>query len=483
MTTPLETILGAAESALGVQYRWGGNSLAAGVDCSGLIQQAFAAGGIRLPRVSASQMRVGQAVGSLEEAQPGDLIGYQNGDRNGTGVEHVAIYLGNGQQIEAYATGEPVRVSAVRAGATFRRVLGHIDAGTPGQVKLGPNADRAYTTAALGEAPIPEVQAAAVTVPPEGGVGDDLPENATPEQTEAYIRQHFPEEAALLANDEIRYVLTWAVREDKDESEVRGALQRTRYYQEHPLASRAFDRTLAGDPAQARQLIDQAKNVVGDLASQYGLDLDDHAIGEAAKTAIRSGWINTAGQVQNANELADWVASGLRTKPGLTTGQAAADADALAAIAASFLIPVSRPTLEQWAIGIVDGSRTEDGFTQYVKNLARGQYKDADILRAIDEGRTVAEFFDPYRERIAQVLEMSPDQVDLDSTRFKDVTQFWDAKADGGKGGRRAMTMGELDRHLRSMVRKMPAEQQPMWWRDEKGETISRLREWAGTAA
>lgn len=48
------------------------------------------------------------------EAQPGDLVFYSNG----ASIYHVAIYIGNGQVIEAPETGIPVRVRTVSAGDT-----------------------------------------------------------------------------------------------------------------------------------------------------------------------------------------------------------------------------------------------------------------------------------------------------------------------------------------------------------------------------
>jgi cell wall-associated NlpC family hydrolase len=119
------TVLDAAFSALGIMYQWGGNSLATGVDCSGLVQQAYAQVGIKLPRVSADQARAGQAIG-IGELRPGDLVWWDNSTRN-RGADHVAIYIGqrNGQHyvIEAPGRGRQIRVAPLRQnGANFTRI-------------------------------------------------------------------------------------------------------------------------------------------------------------------------------------------------------------------------------------------------------------------------------------------------------------------------------------------------------------------------
>lgn len=101
-------VIEAAKSALGVPYTWGGTNLASGVDCSGLVQQAFAKAGINLPRVSYEQANSGARVG-YDGLRPGDLVAWDNSPRN-PGADHISIYIGNGQIIEAPRPGTAVRI-------------------------------------------------------------------------------------------------------------------------------------------------------------------------------------------------------------------------------------------------------------------------------------------------------------------------------------------------------------------------------------
>lgn len=97
----------AAMTALGTPYSWGGNSLRNGVDCSGLVQEAFQRAGINLPRISADQARYGRRI-SLRNLKPGDLVAWNNSSRN-NGADHIAIYIGHGRIIEAAKPGTRVR--------------------------------------------------------------------------------------------------------------------------------------------------------------------------------------------------------------------------------------------------------------------------------------------------------------------------------------------------------------------------------------
>lgn len=96
----VETALG----AMGTPYSWGGSS-SNGFDCSGLIQYAYRAHGIALPRTSADQARQGTAVErELSLLAPGDILTFSSG-AGGDKVSHVGLYLGGGEFIHSATNG------------------------------------------------------------------------------------------------------------------------------------------------------------------------------------------------------------------------------------------------------------------------------------------------------------------------------------------------------------------------------------------
>lgn len=124
----IETVISRAMSQIGVPYAWGGGNAngptkgirdggvadahgdynKVGFDCSGLTLYAYAGIGINLPHYTGYQYQRGTHY-PASQMERGDLIFY---GPNGHG--HVAIYLGNGQMIEAPQSGSHVRVTAVR---------------------------------------------------------------------------------------------------------------------------------------------------------------------------------------------------------------------------------------------------------------------------------------------------------------------------------------------------------------------------------
>lgn len=107
---------------VGGRYVWGGNDPHTGADCSGFVKYVLSnVAGVSLPRVSSDQARVGRAVSS-SQMQPGDLIFYTNS--RGV-VNHVAMYIGNGQVVHAASRKSGIKISTwnYRSPKTIRNVL------------------------------------------------------------------------------------------------------------------------------------------------------------------------------------------------------------------------------------------------------------------------------------------------------------------------------------------------------------------------
>ncbi|MEY8337374.1 SH3 domain-containing protein [Lachnospiraceae bacterium 62-35] len=106
---------------VGNPYVWGGTSLTKGVDCSGFTMQVLGHFGISLPHYSGSQAKMGKAVSS-SEMRPGDLIFYTNS--RGV-VNHVAMYIGNGQIVHAASRRSGIKISTwnYRRPKTIRNLI------------------------------------------------------------------------------------------------------------------------------------------------------------------------------------------------------------------------------------------------------------------------------------------------------------------------------------------------------------------------
>jgi cell wall-associated NlpC family hydrolase len=116
----IEYVIRRGASQMGVPYSWGGGTPTGpgpgveqdagkiGYDCSGFTRFAFAGVGVLIPKYSGDQYDTGRHI-PPSQAKRGDLIFYGPG-----GSQHVTIFLGNGQMLEASSAKGQVAVSPVR---------------------------------------------------------------------------------------------------------------------------------------------------------------------------------------------------------------------------------------------------------------------------------------------------------------------------------------------------------------------------------
>jgi cell wall-associated NlpC family hydrolase len=102
VTSGAATAVAFARRQLGLPYRWGGSG-DGGYDCSGLVQAAWRATGVVLPRTTTAQARAGVRI-TRGQLRPGDLVFT-------AGYGHVQLYLGHGRVIEAARPGTRVRTA------------------------------------------------------------------------------------------------------------------------------------------------------------------------------------------------------------------------------------------------------------------------------------------------------------------------------------------------------------------------------------
>ncbi len=110
----IKTMLKRALALLGTPYRWGGTSPEGGFDCSGLVGYVFRNTlGIELPRISRDMANVGELIRDPKALTEGDLVFFS---RRGKNVDHVGIYIGDGQFVHAPRTGKDVEVATLATG-------------------------------------------------------------------------------------------------------------------------------------------------------------------------------------------------------------------------------------------------------------------------------------------------------------------------------------------------------------------------------
>jgi cell wall-associated NlpC family hydrolase len=128
-----EVAVTAAESALDTPYQYGGSCTdphgadpAGWCDCSSLVQMAWAAAEVSLPRTTYQQVYAGTPVDSVGDLRPGDLIFIPGSDGTAASPGHVGMYVGDGYLIDAPETGQVVQFATVASWSGQIAAMRHI---------------------------------------------------------------------------------------------------------------------------------------------------------------------------------------------------------------------------------------------------------------------------------------------------------------------------------------------------------------------
>jgi cell wall-associated NlpC family hydrolase len=109
-----------AERFVGIPYRWGGENVVDGMDCSGFVRAVYNLCGLSIPRTSREQFKAGDAV-AKDDLRDGDLVFFGTSEDS---INHVGIYVGNNRFVHAPKRGEDIRVTAVDESYFEKRFVG-----------------------------------------------------------------------------------------------------------------------------------------------------------------------------------------------------------------------------------------------------------------------------------------------------------------------------------------------------------------------
>ena len=109
-----------AERFVGIPYRWGGDNVVEGMDCSGFVRAVYNLCGVSIPRTSREQYRAGDSVGR-NTLLDGDLVFFGSSDDK---INHVGIYVGKGKFVHAPRRGEDIRITSIDETYFDKRFVG-----------------------------------------------------------------------------------------------------------------------------------------------------------------------------------------------------------------------------------------------------------------------------------------------------------------------------------------------------------------------
>lgn len=188
------------------------------------------------------------------------------------------------------------------------------------------------------------------------------------------------------------------------------------WYRKKSEAQRAWSIVQAESPAEAKQMLSDAKRTVQQMSSLMGVSLSGKEVNELARKAAANGWDETDYQ---------W-AIGRRYGGNVKTGDSRNIYDQITDLEAQWLVRTSDSTKDRWIKDILTGKRQMEDLEAYFTGKAMSMYKGVrDDLKA---GMTTREVLDPYLADAAEELGITEGSIDAFDAK-------WSAALSGGKDG------------------------------------------------
>lgn len=229
----------------------------------------------------------------------------------------------------------------------------------------------------------------------------------TPEEVERFVRAHYGYASWALDHPELGPVLRQAASEGWDEARLQGAIHGTSWWQSTTDQAREWDALSATDPASAWREIQVRLGEIERLSSRLGVTLQDGRAAELVRDSLRYGW--------SADEIQRAVFSEADYQPS-QGGQIGASIAGIRGLAARYGLPMSERQAYDWTVRIGTGVADETTVEQELRRQAIGLYPG--LAPQLQQGLTVEDVAEPYRQIAAELLERDPDQIQLNDPLF-----------------------------------------------------------------
>lgn len=213
-------------------------------------------------------------------------------------------------------------------------------------------------------------------------------------------------QAALVNSDpQLKSIFDQAVASKWTPARFQAEFQNSNWYKNHAESWRAAETARLADPGTWQQSLTNLSNQIRQRATGMGIVLDD---AQVSKLAEQTAFLSWNKGVDDTTLRTHIIEVGKITGGG---GEAAQTINKLKSYASSMGIKYNDDWYTTQTEAILSGKATIDQSVSSIKDIAKSKY--AAIADQIDAGSTVAQVASPYVNTMANILEISPDSVDL----------------------------------------------------------------------
>lgn len=346
--------------------------------------------GVALEQLDARQVSELQRVLAMAGFDPGPLDGI-------IGPRTRAAY---GRFLSSNGGGDPNVVSRLTAQLTSNEIPELWDG-----IQSGAEAPAA---AAPAPAVVPAAPAGGTVAP---GALPAAPVLSDSSQEQA-VRERFPQLSYLMDNPEIRALLLQAASTGATVDMLQARLMQTNWWRTTAETTRLWDAKFHLDPAKATAEWDQRTLTVLNQARTLGAPLSASDGKWVAGKVLREGW--------SQEQLSTFLGGLIRNNGGAEPGKVTETEAQIRQLARSYLGQIDKNTVRELAIRISEGSSSKDAVTTMLRNEAKNRFHW--FAPQIDAGLTPMDLFASTRNAVANMLEIDPEQIDLNDSRWSSIT-------------------------------------------------------------
>lgn len=248
-------------------------------------------------------------------------------------------------------------------------------------------------------------------------------------------------EALMNSNSELKSLFDKAVSEQWTPQKFQASLRDTNWWKTHPDSERQFLTAQYGDPATAKEKMDQAWIHIRQLANKIGIVETDgnnyQKFNEWAYKAVAFGWNDDRLRA----EMARFVSFGETGQQW--EGEAGEIMQKLHTYAWQMGVTMDKSWYEQVTRNAVSGENQLQDYLDEIRRQSKSLYST--WTDQIDAGQLVSDLASPYMNSMAQILEIPPGSINLFDPTIKKALQYKDPQS----GQSQVMQIWQFENSLR----------------------------------
>lgn len=258
--------------------------------------------------------------------------------------------------------------------------------------------------------------------------------------TDAEILERYPQLSGFLNHPELGPLLRKAADEGWDTQRLQGGVYDTQWFKSNWANSRQLELLKSTDPAEWQVRTDEAKFNVRSLLSRLGIAWGQHSPGMLDE--LTTEWMRRG---QDDWYLFSEISRRVRDNPALVSGSGsiAAKVSEYREMAANYLLQYDDDALTSMAMR--EWAQQEDAQAIEQQFRAQAIKRYAHLAEQLERGMTVRQIMQPMVNTVAQTLEMSADQIDLNQGRWQAIVNYQDPN----DNKTRTMSISEAERFAR----------------------------------